>query len=433
MRLYASYSPMGDGGRQVKRFATGVAVLVAVGLVFCTGFAFRDLASRRGVSQEAFARLFGLTPKQKETPTVLFTRQYNSILAKSLVPIDAEVLKHRAMEGMFASLGDPHTNFLEPVAAEDLKLETRGDFVGIGARLSPDPIGARVATVFKGAPAEKAGLKPGDMVVSVDGVDAAGEDVNEVVAKIRGKAGTKVNIRVVRPNVAKPLDISIVRDIVVIPTAEGRMLEPDHFGYLAVSQFAETTPIQFSDALDDLIQQRPKGLVIDLRGNPGGLLPAVSDMLGAFLDSKEVISMKLRDGSKQTATTPRGKTKSMPFPVVVLVNEESASASEIFAGVLQDYQHATIMGEHTYGKASVQTVFTLVDGPSAKITLARYYLPSGRNIERKVDEDGQYISGGLAPDIVVPLQIEDDTLLGEPGRDSQLDLALEHLRQTNGR
>lgn len=417
----------------MKRFATIVFALAVIAAVFCTGFAFRDLASRREVSRDAFARLLGFAPQPKETPTALFTHEYNAILAKSLVPINAEVLKHRAMEGMFASLGDPHTNFLEPVAAEDLKLETKGDFVGIGARLSPDPIGARVATVFKGAPAERAGLKPGDMVVSVDGEDAAGEDVNEVVAKIRGKAGTKVSIRVVRPGVPAPVNLEIVRGVVVIPTAEGKMIEPDHIGYLAVSQFAETTPIQFSDALDDLIQQRPKGLVIDLRGNPGGLLPAVSEMLGAFLDGKEVISMKLRDGSKQTATTPRAKTKAMPFPIVVLVNEESASASEIFAGVLQDYQHATIMGEHTYGKASVQTVFTLVDGSSAKITLARYYLPSGRNIERKVDEDGQYISGGLTPDIKVPLVIETDTLLGEPGRDSQLDLAIEHLRQAKGR
>lgn len=414
-------------------FARAVAFLVLTGLVFCTGFAFRDLTSRRGISQPAFARLFGLAAKPEVTPTELFTEQYKAILAKSAVPVDAEVLKHRAMEGMFASLGDPHTNFLEPVAAEDLKLETRGDFVGIGARLSPDPIGARVATVFKGAPAEQSGLKPGDLVVGVDGKDAAGEDVNEVVAKIRGKAGTKVVLRVVRPGVPTPIDLHIVRAVVVIPTAEGRMLPDSKIAYLSVTQFSETTPIQFSEALDALIKQKPTGLVIDLRGNPGGLLPAVSEMLGAFLDGKEVISMKGRDGTKQTATTPRGKTKVMPFPVVVLVNEDSASAAEIFAGVLQDYQHATVIGEHTYGKASVQTVFTLVDGSSAKITLARYYLPSGRNIERKVDEDGQYLSGGLAPDIKVPLVIEDDTLLGEPGRDSQLDMAIEHLKATKSR
>lgn len=417
----------------MKTATTLSVVLVGTALSFALGFSLRDLASLRPPSQTAFARLVGLEPRPSQTPTEMFGENYRRILASAYDPIPAERLKYRAMEGLFASLGDPHTNFLEPVAAEGLKLETRGDFVGIGARLSPDPIGARIVTVFRGSPAERAGLKPGDTVVGVDGRDSAGDEVTEVVERIRGKAGTPVRLSILRPGEGKPFQVSIVRAVVAIPTAEGRMLPGTKFAYLAVSQFAETTPIQFYSALESLIAQKPEGLVIDMRGNPGGLLPAVAEMLGAFLDGKEVVTMRRRLGIKQTAVTPRGKTLPMPFPVAVLVNEDSASAAEIFAGVLQDYQHATIVGEHTYGKASVQTVFALADQSSAKVTMARYYLPSGRNIERKVDEDGQYVSGGLKPDVLAPLDLTADPVMGEPGKDSQLDAALRSLRERTGR
>lgn len=404
-------------------------ITVCAVVAFSLGFALQDIANLRPPNGKAFSRLLGLEQKPDQTPTELFADHYRQILATAYEPPPAERLKYRAMEGMFASLGDPHTNFLEPVAAEGLKLETRGDFVGIGARLSPDPIGARIVTVFRGSPAEKAGLKPGDTVVGVDGKDSAGEEVTQVVERIRGKAGTTVKIKVLRPGEQMPMEVSIVRAIVAIPTAEGRMLPGTNVGYLGVSQFAETTPIQFADALRGLVAQRPEGLVIDMRGNPGGLLPAVAEMLGAFLDGKEVVTMRRRLGIKQTAVTPRGKTLNMPFPVVVLVNEDSASAAEIFAGALQDYQHATIVGEHTYGKASVQTVFNLADRSSAKVTMARYYLPSGRNIERKVDEDGQYVSGGLKPDVTVSLDLESETVLGEPGKDGQLDAAIREVHK----
>jgi carboxyl-terminal processing protease len=420
---------MDAGGRAVRGVWTLAIVAVSACAAFCLGFSLRDLSSLQPPDARAFARLLGLERKPEQTPTELFADHYRRILATAYEPLPADRLKYRAMEGMFASLGDPHTNFLEPVAAEGLKLETRGDFVGIGARLSPDPIGARIVTVFRGSPAEKAGLKPNDVVVGVDGKDSAGEEVTEVVERIRGKAGTAVQIKILRPGQRQPIQVRIVRAVVAIPTAEGRMLPGTNVAYLSVTQFAETTPIQFTDTLRGLVAQRPKGLVIDMRGNPGGLLPAVAEMLGAFLDGKEVVTMRRRLGIKQTAVTPRGKTLSMPFPVVVLVNEDSASAAEIFAGALQDYQHATIVGEHTYGKASVQTVFNLADRSSAKVTMARYYLPSGRNIERKVDEDGQYLSGGLKPDVAASLDLEASSVLGEPGNDSQLDAAIQEVHK----
>jgi carboxyl-terminal processing protease len=411
----------------VKRARTTVTILTVSLVGFLVGYVFRDLASFRPPSAEAMGMLVGLKQAPAVTPTALFAEHYSQILARSYSPMPPERLRHRAMEGMFASLGDPHTSFLEPVAAEGLKLETKGDFVGIGARLSPDPMGARIATVFKSSPAEQGGLKPGDLVVAVDGKDAGGTDVNDLVSRIRGKAGTVVRLRVVRAGQDSPLDFDIRREVVVIPTVEGRMLAGSGVAHVTIGQFSETTPTQFRATLRELASARPKGMVLDVRGNPGGLLPAVSQMLGAFLDGKEVVSMRRRYGIKQVVTSPRGQTLPLPFPVAVLVNEDSASAAEIFAGVLQDYRHAVVIGEHTYGKASVQTLFGLADQSSAKITMARYYLPSGRNIERKVDADGQYVSGGLKPDIPVAIEDVEGIVIGEPGKDPQLDAAIANV------
>ena len=377
-------------------------VLLVAG--FATGFAWRDVWAGRPPSGEIFGRLVKGEPAKKPSPVEIFRDNFGYIQANFRRAVPSTKLKHSAMAGMFASLGDPHTSFLEPVAADRLKLETRGDFVGIGARLAPDPLGARIATVFKNAPADRAGVKSGDTIIAVDGANTAGMPTDEIVSKIRA---------------------SIPLGFFAEPTAEGKMLEGTTVGYVNVSQFAETTVQQFEQALREVMARKPTGLVIDMRSNPGGLLQTASELLGRFVENKVVVKMKMRGHGETFATTPTGKALGIKVPIVVLINEESASAAEIFAGVLQDYQKATLVGEHTYGKASVQNVFSVVDQASAKITIARYYLPSGRDISRKVDEDGEYLSGGIAPDIVKALDINADTLLGDPKKDSQLAKAIE--------
>jgi carboxyl-terminal processing protease len=256
----------------------------------------------------------------------------------------------------------------------------------------------------------------------------AGKDIDEIVSHIRGKAGTPVMITVVRQGAKKPLNIRAVRAKIIIPTVESAMLPGTKFGRIAVSQFAEPTAEQFDRGVQKLAADGMKGLVVDLRGNPGGLLETAVEMLSRFVSDKVVVRMKGRDGREEVARTYVGQAKKWPFPIVILINEDSASASEIFAGCMHDYHLATLVGEHSYGKASVQNVRMLVDGASAKITIARYFLPSTGDISRKVDEDGQYISGGLKPDVLAEFDVDSPGVLGDLKTDSQLKKAIEVLK-----
>jgi len=288
--------------------------------------------------------------------------------------------------------------------------------------------------VFKNGPAERAGLKVEDVVTAVDGMDVAGMDTDEIVQYVRGRADTTVTLTVSRASEPNPVTIVATRANVIVPTAEGKMLEGTNVGYIAVAQFSETTVEQFDAALQELHRQRPDGLVIDMRNNPGGLLETAVAMLGRFVDNKAVVSMRQKRNRREVAWTKRGQTLGIGYPVIVLINENSASAAEIFAGVLRDYQRASLLGQHSYGKASVQSVILLRDFSEAKITVGRYYLPNGENISRKVDEDGLYVSGGLKPQYEVPLQLDEDGLWeqGNPERDNQLAEAIRIIQQKRG-
>jgi carboxyl-terminal processing protease len=402
--------------------------LAVISVAFLTGFTWRDLWAHRAPSVTALKTLVDPKLAAVKSPTEIFQDQYDHILAASAVDISPEKLKYAGMAGMFSALGDPHTNFLERDEADSLKLETRGDFVGIGARLSGDPAGARVAVVFKNSPADRAGVQAGDTIVEVDGKSTAGMDTNDIVSRIRGKEGTTVRIKAVRASAKSPLNFTIRRDVVILPSAEGRMLAGTKVGYVNISGFAQPTTQQLDQALDDLLAQKPTGLVLDLRGNPGGLLDAAVSMLGRFVDGKAAVKTRRRYGSEQILVTPVGYKKDITVPIVILVNEDSASAAEIFSGVMQEYRRATLVGEHTYGKSSVQNVINLVDLSSAKITIAKYFLPSGADIGRKLNEDGEYQSGGLRPDVEVSPNYDEDTVVGEPDKDSQLRKALEVIK-----
>lgn len=191
--------------------------------------------------------------------------------------------------------------------------------------------------------------------------------------------------------------------------------------------FSEPTADQFAKAVEKLEKAGIKGLILDLRGNPGGLLESATEILSYFADDKPVVTMRMRSGRVAKETTYTGLKRNWRYPVITLVNETSASAAEIMAGVMKGYGLTTLVGEHTYGKASVQTVFPLRDGSGAKVTIARYYLPNGDDISRKVDEDGMYLSGGLKVDVEVKLQDEPTPIIGDPKTDNQLRKAIEVL------
>lgn len=412
-----------------------IAAFVGVAaLAFGIGFSWKDLKHGRLPSSAAFARAVTPGSDEKPTPTQVFKAAFTDIVDNYYRPIDMTDLKYSGMQGLMSSLGDPHTIFMEPRSAEEFSKDTRGEneFVGVGARLARDPLGAKIMVVFTGGPAALAGIKNGDVVASVDGKPVGGTPVDEIVRKIRGKEGTVVTLDVIRGSNPKPIRIAIRRGRINPPTADGVVLPGTKIGLVTVLQFSDPTPEQFERAIYDLEEQGIRGLVIDLRNNPGGLLDRATDMLSLFVADKIVVKMRGKDGSEDIVRTDRDSVHGFKYPVIVLVNEDSASAAEIFSGVLKDYKQATIVGEHTYGKASVQNVFNLIDGSSAKITIARYYLPSGIDISRKVDEEGQYVKGGLQPDIKVTLGSDDNISLGDPKADPQLAKAIEVIKSKGG-
>jgi carboxyl-terminal processing protease len=214
---------------------------------------------------------------------------------------------------------------------------------------------------------------------------------------------------------------------VIAPTVEGKFFSDSRVGYISITSFAEPTASQYEQELAKLEQQPLKGLVIDLRSNPGGLLDTATEMLGRYLDNKLVVKMKFRDGKEVSESTERSMVSPASYPIAILMDENSASAAEIFAGCMQDYGKAVLVGTHSYGKASVQHVDGLLDGASAKITIAKYYLPRSGYIGRKVDEFGTFVSGGLEPDIKVELNLEAD-MLGDPKVDNQLARAIQYIQ-----
>ena len=391
------------------------------------GFAWRDIQVGKLPSRRAVGSLAGVQTTANLGPEQVFKQAYNQIRDSYYRPIKAEELKFAAMQGLMASLGDPHTMFLPPRAAEAFSEDTRANFSGIGARLQADPLGAVVVSVFEEGPANTAGMKAGDTIAAVDGKVVAGKAIDDIVSKIKGPEGTSVVLRLLRKGQNQPLELKIRRARVVTPTVESKFFESSQVGYVAVAQFSEPTAQQFDRAIAKLEKHTLKGLVIDLRGNPGGLLETAAEMLSRFGENKVVVKMRERGGQEEVVRTFSGFLHDFNYPIAVLINEDSASAAEIFSGCLRDYGKAKLIGQHSYGKASVQNVFQLVDRSSAKVTIAKYFLPSSGFIGRKVDEDGVYISGGLLPDIDVPLDMDKDPQAGDPKSDNQLARAIDFL------
>ncbi|RYG22744.1 PDZ domain-containing protein [bacterium] len=406
-------------------------VTVPLGFLACGAFGFflRDIQSGKAPSTESVGRLFGVKAAPATmTAAAVFRTNYNRIMTDYERPLRATDLRYAGIGGMLAALGDPHTVFLPPRAAQDFSDETTAKFFGVGARLGPDPLGAKAAEVFEDGPAYRAGLRKGAIITSVDGKSVTGVEIDGIVRRIKGPEGTIVRIGVMQNGSSKPVTLVIRRGRITTPTVTGDVLSGSRIGYLAVSQFSEPTATQFDRQLSKLEAQGIRGLVIDLRGNPGGLLTTAADMLGRFVDDKPVVTMKFRNGTQEVQRSSSSQVHAFRYPVAVLTDEDSASAAEIFAGCLKDYGKATLVGGRTYGKASVQNVFPLIDNSSAKVTIAKYYLPSSGYIGRKVDEDGVMVSGGLEPDVKVTLTTDVLVTLGDPKTDNQLAKAVEVIQ-----
>lgn len=304
-------------------------------------------------------------------------------------PVDTEELVQKAIQGMVSSL-DPHSLLLPPEEFEDLQVDTKGKFTGIGISISIRDGFVTVVSPIEGTPAYRAGIKAGDRIIKVDGKPV--KDLREAVKKMRGPKGTKVAVTVARKGEPEPIEFNLIRDVIPIQSVRATMLKPG-YGYAWVTHFRDQTVRDLEKSLKKLEKEHGalKGLVLDLRDNPGGLLPQAIKMSDLFLSEGDILSIKGRLKRHTRAFSAHQDDDDVTYPLVVLINGGSASASEIVAGALQDNKRAVIMGTTSFGKGSVQTVETLRDGYGLKLTIARYYTPKGRSIQAK----------GIEPDITV--------------------------------
>lgn len=307
--------------------------------------------------------------------------------------VEAKKLIENAIQGMVSSL-DPHSSLLTPEAYRDLQIDTQGEFTGIGIHVTMRDDLVTVISPIEGTPAYRAGIKAADQIVKVDGTPTL--DLRDAVRRMRGPKGTEVVITVLREGQSQPIDFKLVRALIPIHSVKSIALESG-YGYVWVTHFRENTYVDLVDALEKLENQDTpmQGLILDLRDNPGGILDQAIHISDLFLEKGVIMSSKGRDDRhtriyKARSTDARPRT----YPMVVLINDGSASASEIVAGALQDQKRALIVGTTSFGKGSVQAIESLRDGYALKLTIARYYTPSGRTIQSK----------GVEPDIVVPYQ-----------------------------
>lgn len=302
-------------------------------------------------------------------------------------------LVYGAIKGMLSEL-DPHTNFMEPVAYKEMQVDTKGEFGGLGIQISIKDKKLVVIAPIEDTPAWNAGIKAGDHIFKIDNEPTRDLTLTTAVEKMRGPKGTKVVLTIMREGEKDPRDFTITRDIIKIRSIKHKMLE-SHIGYIRLTQFQERSAEDMKEALTDLEKQEMKSLILDLRNNPGGLLKVSVQVAELFVkEGKLIVSVKGRDDDKEEYLSAATKARE-DYPIVVLVNEGSASASEIVAGALKDWERGVVLGTQTFGKGSVQTVFSLSDGSGMRLTTAKYYTPKGISIQNT----------GITPDIVVkPVQ-----------------------------
>lgn len=389
-----------------KGLLTGIVITLGVLLLGVGGWKLTDYILNGGsyasgsVSEKAVAKKLD---------------KINSLINKYYLYGD-EIDQDKLIEGIYSgyaeSLGDKYTVYYNEEETKTLLESTNGTFYGIGVSVTKDQDTDAIVirSVFEDSPAEKAGIKAGDIIQKVDDQDVTGEKLDTLVSLIRGDQGTDVTLQIRRDG--EKIEFTITRDVVEDDTVKYEMKD-DNIGYIYVSEFKKVTYNQFKEALEDLENQGMEGLVIDLRNNPGGNLDTVTDMLRLLLPKGTIVSTKDKNGKTEEITCDG--THEFTKPLAVLVNQYSASASEIFSGAVQDYGIGKIVGKTTYGKGVVQQLMNLGDGTYLKVTIAEYYTPNGRSINGK----------GVEPDVEVDYQYDEEN----PTNDNQLNKALETVKE----
>ena len=320
-----------------------------------------------------------------------FTEVYERIQRDYVEDVDPETLIDNAIQGMLQGL-DPHSTYLDRSDYQQLQEGTRGEFGGLGIEVGMEDGFVEVIAPIDGTPADAAGIRPGDLIIRIDGQSVKGLDLQEAVERMRGEPGTEIVLGILRDGAEAPIEVTIERAIIRVESVRARLLEPG-FGYLRISQFQSRTGDDVLDAIEGLVADAGpdglSGLVLDLRNNPGGVLDAAVEVADAFLASGVIVTTdgRAERAASRFVATPNDALGGVPL--VVLVNAGSASAAEIVAGALQDHRRGVVMGEPTFGKGSVQTILPLRDGNAVKLTTARYFTPEGRSIQAE----------GITPDV----------------------------------
>ena len=338
----------------------------------------------------------------------LFGNVFERVRQSYVEKVDEKKLIEAAINGMLSSL-DPHSTYLPPENFQDMREQTKGEFGGLGIEVTMENSFVKVVTPIDGTPAAEAGLRAGDYITHIDGESVIGLSLSDAVTKMRGPVGSEIEITVSRDGREEPFDVAITRDIIKIRAVRGRL--EGNAGILRITAFNEQTTDNLESAIETIREEAGerglKGYVIDLRNNPGGLLSEAISVADAFLEEGEIVSTRGRTLEEADRRNARPGDLTEGKPIVVLINEGSASASEIVAGALQDHRRAILVGAKSFGKGSVQTVMRLGDKGAMKLTTARYYTPSGRSIQAL----------GIEPDILVKnrtIEVPDGD--GERGR-----------------
>lgn len=370
--------------------------------------------------QDANFGRFGFTPNiigkdtQKNVDFSAFWRTWELLEKKYDGKIDYEKMVFGAIKGLTDSMGDPYTAFMTPKEAQLLSDDLSGVVSGIGAEIGIKNNRITVIAPIDESPAKKAGILSGDTIIQINNESTEGMDINTAVSKIRGEAGTKVTLKIIRGSEEKTFEITRAKVVVKSVNSE---IKKGNIGYVSISRFDENTTDELRKVLDGFVSKNITKLVLDLRNNPGGYLDQSVTVASEFIERGVVVAEKREidgSGKMEYKATGKGKMTNQNIKIIVLVNEGSASASEIVAGALKDHKRATLVGETTFGKGSVQEIEELAKGAKLRITVAHWYTPNGENISKE----------GIKPDIEVKLSEEDYN----NNRDPQLNKALELLK-----
>jgi len=371
--------------RKNKKLLLVISMVLILGFIISIGWMRRVSA----VNKETYEKL------------KVFTDVLSLVEKNYVEKVDMEELIYGAIKGMLRVL-DPHSSFMSPDLYKELKVETKGMFGGLGIVITMKEGILTVISPIEDTPAFRVGIKAGDRIVKIDGKPTKDMSLMDAVKVMRGKPGTQVTISVMRKGFSKSEDFAITRAVIKVKSVKSRLLE-DGYGYVRIKSFQDKTLAQLKEALNKLEAENGvlKGLVLDLRNNPGGTFNQALKVSDEFLDSGVITYTEERDKGRKKEYQAHKNNKHHNYPIVVLVNAGSASASEIVAGALQDNERAIILGVQTFGKATVQSIYPLEDGSGLRLTIGRYYTPKGRSIQAK----------GIVPDIIVnnilPSQFED--------------------------